>query len=145
MDTVSFKTFSATPSDIEKNWVVIDADGQVLGRVASLIAATLRGKTKPEFTPHMDTGDNVIVINAEKVVLTGNKASQKEYFRHTGYPGGERFKTVAEALVNDPTFIVTNAVKGMLPKNKLGRKLLTNLRVYAGPVHPHTAQKPETV
>ena len=145
MDTVSFKTFSATPSDIEKNWVVIDADGQVLGRVASLIAATLRGKTKPEFTPHMDTGDNVIVINAEKVVLTGNKSTQKEYFRYTGYPGGERFKTVAEALVNDPTFIVTNAVKGMLPKNKLGRKLLTNLRVYAGPVHPHTAQKPETV
>ena len=145
MDTVSFKTFSATPSDIEKNWVVIDADGQVLGRVASLIAATLRGKTKPEFTPHMDTGDNVIVINAEKVVLTGNKSTQKEYFRYTGYPGGERFKTVEEALVNDPTFIVTNAVKGMLPKNKLGRKLLTNLRVYAGPVHPHTAQKPETV
>ncbi|NCQ11969.1 MAG: 50S ribosomal protein L13 [Bacteroidetes bacterium] len=145
MDTVSFKTFSATPSDIEKNWVVIDAEGQVLGRVASLIAATLRGKTKPEFTPHMDTGDNVIVINAEKVVLTGNKSTQKEYFRYTGYPGGERFKTVAEALVNDPTFIVTNAVKGMLPKNKLGRKLLTNLRVYAGPVHPHAAQKPETV
>jgi large subunit ribosomal protein L13 len=145
MDTVSFKTFSATPSDIEKNWVVIDAEGQVLGRVASLIAATLRGKTKPEFTPHMDTGDNVIVINAEKVVLTGNKSTQKEYFRYTGYPGGERFKTVAEALENDPTFIVTNAVKGMLPKNKLGRKLLTNLRVYAGPVHPHAAQKPETV
>mgnify|MGYP000893964750 FL=1 len=145
MDTVSFKTFSATPSDIEKNWVVIDAEGQVLGRVASLIAAILRGKTKPEFTPHMDTGDNVIVINAEKVVLTGNKTSQKEYFRYTGYPGGERFKTVGEALVNDPTFIVTNAVKGMLPKNKLGRKLLTNLRVYAGPVHPHAAQKPETV
>ena len=145
MDTVSFKTFSATPSDIEKNWVVIDAEGQVLGRVASLIAATLRGKTKPEFTPHMDTGDNVIVINAEKVVLTGNKSTQKEYFRYTGYPGGERFKTVAEALVNDPTLIVTNAVKGMLPKNKLGRKLLTNLRVYAGPVHPHAAQKPETV
>lgn len=145
MDTLSFKTFSATPSDIEKNWVVIDAEGQVLGRVASQIAAILRGKTKPEFTPHMDTGDNVIVINAEKVILTGNKTSQKEYFRYTGYPGGERFKTVEGALENDPTFLVTNAVKGMLPKNKLGRKLLTNLRVYAGPVHPHAAQKPETI
>lgn len=145
MNTLSFKTFSATPSDIEKKWVVIDAEGQVLGRVASQVASILRGKNKPEFTPHMDAGDNVIVINAEKVVLTGNKTSQKEYFRYTGYPGGERFKTVEEALENDPTFLVTNAVKGMLPKNKLGRKLLTNLRVYAGPVHPHAAQKPETV
>lgn len=143
MNTLSFKTFSATPSDIEKKWVVVDAEGQVLGRVASQVAAVLRGKTKPEFTPHMDTGDNVIVINAEKVVLTGNKKTQKEYFRYTGFPGGERFKTVEEALETDPTFLVMNAVKGMLPKNKLGRKLLTNLRVYAGPVHPHAAQKPE--
>lgn len=143
MNTLSFKTFSATPSDIEKKWVVVDAEGQVLGRVASQVAAVLRGKTKPEFTPHMDAGDNVIVINAEKVVLTGNKKTQKEYFRYTGFPGGERFKTVEEALETDPTFLVMNAVKGMLPKNKLGRKLLTNLRVYAGPVHPHAAQKPE--
>ncbi|TNE68754.1 50S ribosomal protein L13 [bacterium] len=143
MNTLSFKTFSATPSDIEKKWVVVDAEGQVLGRVASTIAAILRGKDKPEFTPHMDTGNNVIVINAEKVVLTGNKTSQKEYFRYTGFPGGERFKTVEEALEKDPTFLVMNAVKGMLPKNKLGRKLLTNLRVYAGPVHPHAAQKPD--
>jgi large subunit ribosomal protein L13 len=143
VNTLSFKTFSATPSDIEKKWVVVDAEGQVLGRVASQVAAVLRGKTKPEFTPHMDAGDNVIVINAEKVVLTGNKKTQKEYFRYTGFPGGERFKTVEEALETDPTFLVMNAVKGMLPKNKLGRKLLTNLRVYAGPVHPHAAQKPE--
>lgn len=145
MDTISFKTFSATPSDIQKNWVIIDVEGQILGRVASQIATILRGKNKPEFTPHMDTGDHVIVINAEKIVLSGNKTTQKEYFRYTGYPGGARFKTVEEALENDPTFIVMNAVKGMLPKNKLGRKLLTNLRVYAGPVHPHAAQKPETV
>lgn len=143
VNTISFKTFSATPSDIEKKWVVVDAEGQVLGRVASRVAAILRGKNKPEFTPHVDTGDNVIVINAEKVVLTGNKKTQKKYFRYTGYPGGERFKTVEEALKTDPTFLVMNAVKGMLPKNKLGRKLLTNLRVYAGPVHPHAAQKPE--
>lgn len=145
MDTISFKTFSATPSDIQNNWVVIDVEGKILGRVASQIATILRGKHKPEFTPHMDTGDHVVVINAEKVVLSGNKSIQKEYFRHTGFPGGERFKTVEKVLEKDPTFMVMNAVKGMLPKNKLGRKLLTNLRVYAGPVHPHTAQKPETV
>lgn len=145
MDTISFKTFSATPSDIQNNWVVIDVEGQILGRVASQIATILRGKNKPEFTPHMDTGDHVVVINAEKVVLSGKKSIQKEYFRHTGFPGGERFKTVEKALEKDPTFMVMNAVKGMLPKNKLGRKLLTNLRVYAGPVHPHAAQKPETV
>ena len=145
MDTQSFKTYSAKPADIDKKWVVVDAEGQPLGRLCSQVATILRGKNKPMFTPHMDTGDNVVVINAEKVTLSGNKMQSKEYFRHTGYPGGERFKTVEEVLEKDPTFLVMNAVKGMLPKNKLGRKLLTNLRVYAGPVHPHTAQQPEKI
>lgn len=145
MNTNSYKTFSATPDDIEKNWVLFDAEGQSLGRLASQIATYLRGKHKPEFTPHMDTGDNVIVINAEKVKLTGKKMQQKKYFRHTGYPGSERFTTAEEMMEKDPTFLAKNAVKGMLPKNKLGRKLLTNLRVYAGAVHPHEAQQPEKI
>lgn len=145
MDTLSFKTYSAKPDDIEKKWILVDAEDQPLGRVSSKVATVLRGKHKPEFTPHIDTGDNVVVINAEKVKLTGNKLQQKKYFRHTGYPGGERFESVEEKLEKDPTFLIKNAVKGMLPKNRLGRKLLTNLRVYAGPVHPHTAQKPEKV
>ncbi|MFH5834007.1 50S ribosomal protein L13 [Halalkalibaculum sp. DA3122] len=145
MDTTSFKTYTAKPSDIEKEWVLLDAEDQPLGRLSSKVATLLRGKHKPEFTPHMDTGDNVVVINAEKVKLTGKKMQQKEYFRHTGYPGGERFTTAEEYMEKDPTFLVKNAVKGMLPKNRLGSKLLTNLRVYAGPVHPHTAQKPEKI
>lgn len=145
MDTTSYKTYSAKPGDIEKKWVLFDAEGQPLGRLSSKVATILRGKHKPQFTPHMDTGDNVIVINAEKVKLTGNKWQQKEYFRHTGYPGGERFTTAEKKLEKDPTFLIKNAVKGMLPKNRLGRKLMTNLRVYAGPVHPHTAQKPEKI
>jgi large subunit ribosomal protein L13 len=145
VDTQSFKTYSAKPSDIEKKWVLIDAEGQPLGRLCSQIAAILRGKTKPTFTPHMDTGDHVVVINAEKVTLSGSKMTSKEYFRHTGYPGGERFKSVEDVLEKEPEFLVLNAVKGMLPKNKLGRKLLTNLRVYAGPNHPHTSQQPEII
>lgn len=145
VDTNSYKTYSAKPDDIEKKWVLVDAGGHSLGRVASVIATILRGKNKPMFTPHMDTGDNVLVINAEKVVLTGNKLQQKQYFRHTGYPGGERFTSAEEMKEKDPTFLVKNAVKGMLPKNKLGRKLLTNLRIYAGPVHPHAAQQPEKI
>lgn len=145
MDTTSFKTYTAKPDDIEKKWVLLDAEDQPLGRLSSKAATILRGKHKPIFTPHMDTGDNVVVINAEKVKLTGNKMQQKNYFRHTEYPGGERFTTAEEYLEQEPTFLVTNAVKGMLPKNRLGSKLLTNLRVYAGPVHPHTAQKPEKI
>lgn len=145
MNTNSYKTFSATPDDINKNWVLFDAEDQPLGRLASRVATYLRGKHKPEFTPNMDTGDNVIVINAEKVTLSGKKMQQKEYFRHTGYPGGERFTTAEEMMEKDPTFLTTNAVKGMLPKNKMGRKLLTNLRVYAGAVHPHEAQQPEKI
>lgn len=145
MDTNSFKTYSAKPSTIDKKWVIVDAEGQVLGRIASKIASILRGKNKPQFTPHMDTGDNVIVINAEKVRLSGKKMTDKEYFRHTGYPGGVKLTTPEEILEKHPTRLVMMAVKGMLPKNSLGRSLLTNLRVYAGPVHPHTAQQPENV
>jgi large subunit ribosomal protein L13 len=145
VDTNSFKTYNAKPSTIDKNWVVIDAEGQPLGRIATKIAVILRGKNKPEFTPHMDAGDNVIVINAEKVTLSGKKMTEKEYFRHTGYPGGVKLTTPSEILEKQPTRLLTMAVKGMLPKNTLGRQLLRNLRVYAGPVHPHSAQQPETV
>jgi large subunit ribosomal protein L13 len=145
VDTLSFKTYSAKPKDIEKKWVLIDAEDQPLGRLSSEIAKILRGKTKPAFTPHMDTGDNVIVINSEKVKLTGSKMTDKTYFRHTFYPGGERFTTASEMMEKDPTSLITTAVKGMLPKTKLGRKIAGNLRVYAGPVHPHTAQEPEII
>ncbi len=145
MDTNSYKTFSAKPSDVDKKWVLVDAEDQSLGRLASTVATYLRGKHKPEFTPHMDTGDNVVVINAAKVKLTGNKLQQKEYFRYTGYPGGERFTSAEEMLDKKPTFLIENAVKGMLPKNKLGSKLMTNLRVYAGPVHNQEAQQPEKI
>jgi large subunit ribosomal protein L13 len=143
VNTISNKTYTATPSTIEKKWVLIDAEDQSLGRVSSEIASILRGKNKPEFTPHMDAGDNVVVINAEKVKLTGKKMLDKEYFSHTGYPGGEKFTTAKEMMEKDPTSLIMMAVKGMLPKTKLGRQLLTNLRVYAGPVHPHSAQQPE--
>jgi len=145
VDTLSFKTYSAKPGDIEKKWVLFDAEDQPLGRLSSEIAKILRGKHKPTFTPHMDTGDNVIVINAEKVKLSGKKMTDKTYFRHTFYPGGEKFTTAAEMMEKDPTSLITIAVKGMLPKNKLGRKLSGNMRVYAGPVHPHTAQEPELI
>ncbi len=143
MNTISNKTYNATPSTTEKKWVIIDAEGQSLGRLSTRVATILRGKNKPEFTPHMDTGDNVIVINAEKVVLTGKKMTDKNYFRHTGYPGGEKFTSAQEMMEKDPTSLITIAVRGMLPKNKLGRKLQKNLRVYAGSVHPHIAQQPE--
>lgn len=145
MNTISNKTYNATPSTVDKKWVLVDAEEKPLGRLASEVAAILRGKTKPEFTPHIDAGDNVVVINSEKVKLTGKKMTDKLYFRHTGYPGGEKFTSAAEMLEKDPTSLVMKAVKGMLPKNRLGRQLLTNLRVYAGPVHPHTAQQPEII
>lgn len=145
MDTNSYKTYSPKASDIKKKWVLVDAEGHALGRVATQVATYLRGKHKPEFTPHMDTGDNVVVINAEKVTLSGNKMQQKEYFRYSGYPGSERFTSAEDMLEKDPTFLVTNAVKGMLPKNKLSNKLMTNLRVYAGPVHEQEAQQPEKI
>ncbi|CAN5315496.1 50S ribosomal protein L13 [soil metagenome] len=145
MNTISNKTYSAKPSTIEKKWVLVDAENQPLGRLSSKVASILRGKHKPEFTPHMDTGDNVVVINAEKVALSGNKMTDKLYFRHTGYPGGQIFTSASEMLEKDPTSLVRNAVKGMLPKNKLGRHLMTNIRIFAGPVHTLTAQKPEKI
>ena len=145
MDSLSYKTISANASTVTKEWVVIDAADEVLGRLASQIAKILRGKNKPSYTPHVDCGDYVIVINAEKVKLTGNKMTDKVYTRHTGYPGGQRFATPADYLAKKPTFIIEKAVKGMLPKNRLGDKLLTNLKVYAGEEHPHVAQNPKTI
>jgi large subunit ribosomal protein L13 len=140
------KTFSATPADIDKKWIVIDAEGVVLGRLASIVANRLRGKHKPTFTPHMDMGDNVIVINAEKVQMTGKKRTDKVYHWHTGYPGGVKSRTATQILEGShPERVVEAAVKRMLPKNVLSRQLMTNLRVYAGAEHPHGAQSPEVV
>ncbi len=140
------KTFSATPADIEKKWILIDAEGVVLGRLASIVAARLRGKHKATFTPNMDMGDNVIIINADKVQLTGTKRADKIYYRHTGYPGGIRSRTAGEILEGEhPERVVEMAVRRMLPKNRLARKLMTNLRVYAGAEHPHEAQNPEVL
>ncbi len=145
MNTLSFKTKSANKATVNKKWVVIDANEEVLGRLATGVAFLLRGKHKPEFTPHVDCGDNVIVINAEKIQLTGNKWSDKEYVRHTGHPGGQRIVTAEELMAKKPIALVEKAVKGMLPKNRLGRQLYRNLYVYAGAEHPHEAQKPEVV
>jgi large subunit ribosomal protein L13 len=140
------KTFTATPADIDKKWILIDAEGVVLGRLASIIAMRLRGKHKASFTPHMDMGDNVIVINADKVQMTGKKRADKVYYRHTGYPGGIKSKTAGEILEGKyPERVVTLAVKRMLPGNKLSRTQMTNLRVYAGAEHPHEAQSPEVL
>lgn len=145
MDTNSYKTFSVKQSEIEKKWILVDAEEQPLGRLASKVATFLRGKHKPTFSPHMDMGDNVVIINAEKVKLTGKKLQDKQYFRHTGYPGSESFTTAEEIMEKDPTFIVKKAIKGMLPKNKLSSKLMTNVRIYAGPVHNQEAQQPEKI
>ncbi|MCG6903853.1 MAG: 50S ribosomal protein L13 [Rhodobacter sp.] len=140
------KTFTATPADIDKKWILIDAEGVVLGRLASIIAMRLRGKHKPSFTPHMDMGDNVIVINADKVQMTGKKKSDKIYWRHTGYPGGIKSRTAEQILEGQfPERVLTLAVKRMLPGNKLSRQQMTNLRVYAGAEHPHEAQSPEVL
>lgn len=140
------KTFSAKPAEVEKKWVVIDADGLVVGRVASLIANRLRGKHLPTFTPHVDDGDNVIVVNAEKVVFTGNKRTQKTYYWHTGYPGGIKSRTADKILDGKfPERVLEKAVQRMLPDGPLGRKQLKNLRVYTGPEHPHEAQQPEAI
>ncbi|MCK9205701.1 MAG: 50S ribosomal protein L13 [Salinivirgaceae bacterium] len=145
MDTLSFKTKSANSATVDKKWVVVDANEQVLGRLATGVAFLIRGKHKTDFTPHVDCGDNVIVINAEKVQLTGNKWSDKEYVRHTGHPGGQRIVTADELMAKNPIAMVEKAVKGMLPKNRLGRQLYRNLYVYAGETHPHEAQKPEKI
>jgi large subunit ribosomal protein L13 len=136
------KTYVATPADRQRDWHVVDAEGQTLGRLATRIADTLRGKRKPEYTPHVDTGDFVVVVNAEKIHVTGNKLEQKMYWRHSGYPGGIKSRTLAEMLDRRPEEVIRKAVKGMLPRNRLARKQLTKLKVYAGPDHPHAAQKP---
>ena len=136
------KTYVATPSTRERNWLVVDASGKTLGRLATQIADALRGKRKPEYTPHCDTGDFVIVVNAEKIAVTGRKRQEKMYYRHSGYPGGLRSRTLAEMLARRPEEVIRKAVKGMLPRNRLGRAQLTKLKVYAGPEHPHQAQKP---
>ena len=135
------KTISVTPANIEKQWVLVDAEGQTLGRLASEISRVLRGKNKPNFVPHLDCGDNVIVVNADKIKLTGNKLINKVYYHHTGYMGGIKSIKAEDLLVKKPEKILTLAVRGMLPKNKLGRKVLKNMKVYAGAEHPHTAQK----
>jgi len=145
VNTLSYKTISANDATVYKEWVVVDAQSQILGRFSSEVAKMLRGKHKPNFTPHVDCGDNVIVINAEKVRLTGRKWTEKVYVRHTGYPGGQRIATPKILLEKSPRTLVEKAVKGMLPKNRLGRKLYTNLYVYAGSEHPHSAQKPKEV
>ncbi|MCY2685707.1 50S ribosomal protein L13 [Salinimicrobium sp. TH3] len=145
MDTLSYKTVSANKATVNKEWVVVDAEGQALGRLSSVVAKLLRGKLKANFTPHVDCGDNVIVINAEKINLTGKKWDSKEYIRHTGYPGGQRSLTATELFTKGPERLVENAVKGMLPKNKLGADLFRNLRVFAGSEHDLQAQKPKTI
>ena len=145
MDTLSHKTVSLNKATAEKKWLVIDATDLALGRLASRIALILRGKNKPGFTPNVDCGDNVIVINAEKVALKGKKMTNRVYVRYTGYPGGQRFSTPAEILAKRPTELIRRAVKGMLPKTRLGDKVLGNLYIYAGPEHPHQAQNPTEI
>ncbi len=145
MDSVSYKTLSVNAAKADKQWVLIDATDAALGRLASQVAKILRGKNKPSFTPNADCGDNVIVINAEKVRLTGKKMTDKVYVRHSGYPGGQRFTTPAEYLQKKPTFLIEKAVKGMLPRTRLGAAQLKNLKVYAGAEHPHAGQSPKTI
>jgi large subunit ribosomal protein L13 len=145
VDTLSYKTVSANKATVNKEWVVVDAEGAVLGRLASVVASMLRGKHKTNFTPHVDCGDNVIVINAGKVSLSGSKWSDKEYVRHTGYPGGQRVITAENLLKKNPIGLVESAVRGMLPKNRLGRALFRNMHVYTDSVHPHEAQKPKQI
>jgi large subunit ribosomal protein L13 len=137
------RTWTAKKDDVERRWYVVDAEGQTLGRLATRIADTLRGKRKPEYTPHMDTGDFVVVVNAEKIAVTGKKLDDKIYYRHSGYPGGLRERTLGEQLARRPTEVIRKAVKGMLPRNRLARQQLTKLKVYAGPEHPHGPQNPE--
>ena len=137
------KTYNAKPGEIERRWYVVDAEGKNLGRLATQIADTLRGKTKPQYTPHVDTGDFVVVVNAEKIAVTGKKLDEKVYYRHSGYPGGLKQRTLREQLERRPTEVLRMAVKGMLPKNRLAARQLTKLKIYAGPEHPHESQAPE--
>jgi len=145
VDTLSYKTKSANKNTVEKQWLLVDAEGHTLGRLSSKVAKILRGKYKPSFTPHVDCGDNVVIVNAEKIQLSGNKWEDKTYTRYTGYPGGQRSTTARELLEKNPASIVEKAVKGMLPKNKLGAELFRNLRVYAGTDHDQEAQKPKAI
>ena len=142
MKTLVYRTISANKETVKKQWYVVDAEGEILGRLAAKVAYVLRGKHKPEYTPHVDCGDNVIIINAEKVVLTGKKLTDKEYIRHSGYPGGQKVETPAEMLEKHPERIIEHAIKGMLPKNRLGSELFRNLKVYVGSEHKHEAQNP---
>lgn len=137
------KTYQAKPNKVARNWVLVDLDGKTLGRAATAIARILRGKNKPQFTPHVDTGDFVVAVNAAKIHTTGSKTDKKRYYRHTGFPGGIRSLTLGQMMQRKPTDVLRKAVKGMLPKNALGRKLLKKLKIYASPEHPHQAQKPE--
>jgi large subunit ribosomal protein L13 len=139
----AMKTYVATPAERQRDWYLVDAEGRTLGRLATGIADTLRGKLKPEYTPHIDTGDFVIVVNAEKIRVTGDKLAQKQYWRHSGYPGGIRSRTLAEMLERRPEEVIRKAVKGMLPRNRLARRQITKLKIYAGPEHPHQAQQPK--
>ena len=143
MDANSFKTYNAKPADVDAAWYVVDADQQVVGRLAARIASVLRGKHKPSYTPHVDTGDFVVVVNAARVRFTGKKETDKEYFSHSGFPGGVRLRTPREMRERAPDFIIRNAVKGMLPKGPLGRQMLRKLKVYDGAEHPHEAQQPK--
>jgi large subunit ribosomal protein L13 len=142
---IEMKTASAKPGEIERKWYVVDAEDEVLGRLASRVAMVLRGKMKPQFTPHVDTGDFVVIVNAEKVKVTGAKRTDKMYYRHTGYPGGIRGQSFERLISTYPERVIYHAVRGMLPKNKLGRKLIKKLKVYGGTDHPHTAQNPESL
>ena len=137
------KTFNAKAEDVERRWYVVDAEGQTLGRLATRIADTLRGKRKPEYTPHVDSGDFVVVVNADRIAVTGKKLDEKLYYRHSGYPGGLRARTLRDELDRRPTEVLRKAVKGMLPRNRLARRQITKLKIYAGPEHPHEAQRPE--
>ncbi|MGH2932548.1 MAG: 50S ribosomal protein L13 [Gaiellaceae bacterium] len=139
------KTYNAKPGEIERLWYVVDAEGKTLGRLATQIADTLRGKRKPQYTPHVDTGDFVVVVNAEKIHVTGKKLDEKMYYRHSGYPGGLRKRTLREELERRPTEVLRKAVRGMLPRTRLGRAQLTKLKIYAGPDHPHDAQEPKAL
>ena len=145
MDTLSYKTISANKATVQKEWVVVDATDQILGRMGAKVAKLLRGKYKPSFTPNADCGDNVIIINADKVKMTGNKWNDRVYVRHTGYPGGQRFTSPAKVLAKDPTKLYRKVIGGMLPKNKLSDAIIGNLYVYAGTEHPHAAQSPKSI
>jgi large subunit ribosomal protein L13 len=141
--SAALKTYVATPQDRERNWLLVDAEGQTLGRLATQLADALRGKRKPTYTPHIDVGDFVVVVNAEKIAVTGQKRQEKLYHRHSGYPGGLKTRTLNDMLERRPEEVIRLAVRGMLPKNRLARKQLTKLKIYAGPAHPHEAQKPQ--